>query len=209
MINSAINPVAPEPGATPCWSTIGRLAAGLHPGSRGAEVTQLQSLLGVAPDGICGAATEHALKISFVTAIHADARASQATTRVPAALTTAQAILESSYGRSVPTDINSGVYSYNLFGIKSRPQQRYVTIWTHEVVNGVSERKECHFAAYDSFQQSLDAHATFLTANPRYHTLFDSSDPLVWAERLHQLGYATDPDYGSKLIAVMHQWNLT
>ncbi|NHZ94161.1 glucosaminidase domain-containing protein [Massilia sp. CCM 8734] len=209
MINNANTPVAPDPGATPCWSTIGRLAAGLQPGSRGAKVTQLQSLLGVAPDGVCGPATEHALKISFVTATYADARASQATTRVPAALTTAQAILETSYGRSVPTDINSGIYSYNLFGIKSHPQQRYVTIWTHEVVKGVSERKECNFAAYDSFQQSLDAHATFLTANPRYHTLFNSSDPHVWAEGLHQLGYATDPEYGPKLIAIMRQWNLT
>jgi hypothetical protein len=209
MNDNAVTPPAPDAGTAPCWSAIGRLAADLKPGSCGVKVAQLQSLLGVAPDGVCGPGTEHALKNSFVAAIYADARASQASTRIPAALTTAQAILETSYGRSVPTDINSGVYSYNLFGIKSHPQQRFVMIWTHEIVKGVSERKECNFAAYDSFQESLNAHATFLTANPRYRALFNSSDPLVWAGELHRMGYATDPDYGPKLIAVMHQWKLT
>lgn len=191
-----------------CWSSIGRLAAPLQSGSKGSQVTKLQTLLGVTPDGVFGPATEHALKTSFVAATLATAIASEASTMLPAALTTAQAILETGYGRRVPTDINSGIYSYNLFGIKSRPRQPFVTIHTHEVTNGISEQVQCKFAAYDNFEQSHDAHAAFFSVNPRYHTLFNSSDPLYWANELHHMGYATDPDYGEKLHALMRQWNL-
>lgn len=208
MKDPANKPVAPGAGAQPCWSRIGQLAAGIEPGSRGAHVVALQSLLGLKADGIYGPATERALKASFVAAIFEEAQASQAGTHVPAALTTAQAILESSYGRKVPTDMHHGTYSYNLFGIKETRPSLAVMCLTHEVVNGVSEPRTCQFAAYTSFKESLDAHASFLIENHRYRGLFGSQDPKVWAEELHRLGYATDPDYGPKLIALMEEWKL-
>ncbi|EKM5753210.1 glucosaminidase domain-containing protein, partial [Cronobacter sakazakii] len=48
------------------------------------------------------------------------------TARRPARITTAQAILEAGYGKSVPTDINSKKYSYNIFGIKAHGNPDYV-----------------------------------------------------------------------------------
>jgi len=194
--------------AADSWSQIGRLSAGLKIGSRGARVSELQTLLGVQASGVFGPKTEQALRSSFVSVTYAAAQASEATTGIPAAITTAQAILESNYGMSIPTDVSSGQYSYNIFGVKAGAQQDFVTSWTHEVVNGASERVLGNFASYDSFQGSLDAHSTFLTSNRRYRSLFDSSDPTTWANGLQAKGYATDPHYAAKLISVMKQWNL-
>lgn len=57
-----------------------------------------------------------------------------------AAITTAQAILETSYGKSVPVDIYNGSYSNNLFGIKAHGNQNFVSAYTHEYINGVKKK---------------------------------------------------------------------
>lgn len=62
--------------------------------------------------------------------------ADEARTGVPAAVTTAQAALESDYGRGVPIDLVDGRYSYNLFGIKGEGPAGSVSVWTHEEING-------------------------------------------------------------------------
>jgi flagellum-specific peptidoglycan hydrolase FlgJ len=198
----------PPEAATGGWSQIGRLSAGLKVGSNGTQVAELQRLLGIEADGTYGPRTEQALKASFVAATYTSAQASESSTGIPAAITTAQAILESNYGKSIPTDVNNGTYSYNIFGIKAGSGQDFVTSWTHEVTNGISQRVLGNFAAYDSFEESLDAHSTFLTTNRRYQSLFDSRDPTVWANGLQAKGYATDPQYATKLISVMNKWNL-
>jgi flagellum-specific peptidoglycan hydrolase FlgJ len=202
-------PSTTQPKAAPgSWSQIGRLSAGLKIGTRGAQVAELQTLLGLEADGVYGPKTEQALKASFVAATYASAKASEAVTRIPAAITAAQAILESNYGKSIPTDVNTGKYSYNIFGVKAGPGQDYVTSWTHEVIHGQSQSVLANFAAYDSFEESLDAHSAFLIKNRRYQSLFDSNDPVAWAHGLQEKGYATDPLYAAKLINIINQWNL-
>jgi len=54
----------------------------------------------------------------FVRFVFEEAKKNEAISHVPAAITTAQAILETGYGRSVPVDIYNGEYSNNLFGLK-------------------------------------------------------------------------------------------
>lgn len=68
----------------------------------------------------------------FVTFVYESAKESQAISRVPAEITAAQAILETGYGKSVPIDVNTGIYSYNLFGIKAHGHPEFVEIYTHE-----------------------------------------------------------------------------
>ena len=127
---------------------------------------------------------------------------------VPAAVTTAQAILESGYGKQIPTDLDTGKYSYNLFGIKAHGSSQYVTIWTHEVVNGHRVRIRDRFMSYESFRESIQDRTDFFRRNRRYAELFTSSDPEWWAIKLQEKGYATDTEYANKLIAIMHSWSL-
>lgn len=94
-------------------------------------------------------------------------------------------------------------YSFNLFGIKSKPGQEYVEVWTTEHINGVDVKIIDKFAAYYSFQESIADRTRFLTENQRYASLFESDDPEVWAEGLQEKGYATNPHYASQLISIM------
>ncbi|MFZ5640855.1 MAG: glucosaminidase domain-containing protein [Bacillota bacterium] len=147
-------------------------------------------------------------KKEFVEAVFKAAPNDEQKTGVPAAITTAQAILESNYGKSVPTDVNSGKYSYNLFGIKGKGPAGSVSSWTHEVVNGKRIKVLADFRAYNNFEESIQGHSEFLQKNKRYKSLFNSSDPVEWAKGLQNAGYATDPNYADKLIKIMEDWNL-
>ncbi|UXB11600.1 hypothetical protein GP476_09125 [Aeromonas dhakensis] len=139
----------------------------------------------------------------FVTFVYESAKESQAISRVPAEITAAQAILETGYGKSVPIDVNTGIYSYNLFGIKAHGHPEFVEIYTHEYEGGVKVKILDKFRAYDSFEDSLSGRADFFVKNKRYHSLFESSDPVLWAQGLQDKGYATDPKYAYKLISIM------
>lgn len=57
-------------------------------------------------------------KTEFVRQVFEEAKKEELTSKIPAAITTAQAILETGFGKSVPTDLYTKKYSYNLFGIK-------------------------------------------------------------------------------------------
>jgi flagellum-specific peptidoglycan hydrolase FlgJ len=139
----------------------------------------------------------------FVTFVYESAKESQAVSRVPAEITAAQAILETGYGKSVPIDVNTGIYSYNLFGIKAHGHPEFVEIYTHEYEGGVKVKILDKFRAYDSFEDSISGRADFFVKNKRYHSLFESSDPVLWAQGLQDKGYATDPKYAYKLISIM------
>ena len=147
-------------------------------------------------------------KATFVKEVHEAAKIEEQKTGVPAAVTTAQAILETGYGKSVPTDVNSGKYSHNLFGIKAHGNPNYVEVWTHENLNGKRVKILDKFASYDSFEDSIAGRTEFLTKNKRYHDLFKSTDPKEWAQGLQDKGYATDPDYAKKLISIMNSQGL-
>ncbi len=139
----------------------------------------------------------------FVQFVWEEAKKNEAISHVPAAITTAQAILETGYGRSVPTDLYTNEYSYNLFGIKAHGNPNFVQVWTHEVQNGVRIRIIDKFQKYTSYEDSIAGRAAFFTNNRRYHFLFDYDDPCDWATGLQQAGYATDPTYADKLISIM------
>ncbi len=147
-------------------------------------------------------------KSEFISLVYAEAKKEQEISRVPAGITTAQAILETGYGKSVPTDIDTGKYSYNLFGIKAHGNDSYVTVWTHEEINGKSVRIKDRFMVYESFEDSIKGRVSFFVKNKRYNSLFESSDSEVWAKGLQDKGYATDSKYAEKLISIMNQWGL-
>lgn len=133
----------------------------------------------------------------FIAAIAPAAQACAKRTGVPASVTVAQAALESSWGRRAP--------GMNLFGIKADASWRgpVTTQPTHEVVDGETITITARFRAYSDWQGSIDDHAAFLTGNPRYRPAFAFKDGPSFARAIAKAGYATDPLYADKLIAIM------
>ncbi len=78
-----------------------------------------------------------------------------------AALQTAQSILETGWGQSVPVDKYSGKLSYNLFGIKGEGPKGSVIYNTWEVYNGKTYYVDAKFRAYNSVEESWADHKNF------------------------------------------------
>jgi LysM repeat protein len=118
---------------------------------------------------------------------------------VPASITLAQGILESSYGES---DLCKN--SNNHFGIKCK------TEWTGEKVYHDDDTKQECFRSYPSAAESYKDHSNFLRTRTWYDFLFklDPTDYVSWAKGLKKAGYATEKDYPQKLIKVINDYNL-
>ena len=132
-------------------------------------------------------------------------QASQAS-GVPAQLIMAQAALESGWGRR-EIRAEDGRNSYNLFGIKADRSWKgpVVETTTTEYVNGAAQKTRATFRAYGSYEESFSDYAKFLVSNPRYNNVRATQDPAEAAHGLQRAGYATDPQYGGKLIRIMKQ----
>ena len=150
-------------------------------------------------------------KADFVMAVYFYAMLDEVTSKVPAALTTAQAILESGYGKYVATDRITGKYSYNLFGIKGTGPAGSVNSWTREenAKTGIWEPVIARFKAFDSFADSIKGHSQLFYDNiKRYGSAFKASNPAEFARIIAKAGYATDSQYANKLIHLMDYWGL-
>ncbi|MBK5205781.1 MAG: flagellar assembly peptidoglycan hydrolase FlgJ [Polaromonas sp.] len=125
---------------------------------------------------------------------------------VPAQLIMAQAALESGWGRR-EIRAEDGKNSYNLFGIKADKSWKgpVVEANTTEYVNGVAQKTRATFRAYGSYEEAFSDYARFLVTNPRYANVLATQDPAEAAHGLQRAGYATDPQYGGKLIRIMKQ----
>ncbi|MTW11443.1 mannosyl-glycoprotein endo-beta-N-acetylglucosamidase [Pseudoduganella eburnea] len=121
---------------------------------------------------------------------------------IPASFTLAQAALESSWGARAP--------GFNLFGVKPGPAWKGATVLvdTHEFVSGVRTPVKCAFRAYGNWSACIEDHADFFRQNPRYKKCFLEGTGEGWAHAVAAAGYATDPAYADKLIAIMRGRNL-
>ncbi len=116
----------------------------------------------------------------------------------------AHAALETGWGRSVPNGA-SGTSSFNLFGIKATGKWQGATIGisTLEYDAGLATRRIERFRAYDSPADCFRDYASLLGGLDRYAAARDcGGDVGAFAQALQDGGYATDPDYATKLKAV-------
>jgi flagellar protein FlgJ len=116
----------------------------------------------------------------------------------------AQAALETNWGTHVPRD-PSGRSSNNLFGMKTGGQWNgaAVTAGTQEYENGSAVSTTGQFRAYDSRAQSFQDYVALLRSNPRYTAALNTgSNTHAFATALQRGGYATDPDYASKITTI-------
>ena len=116
----------------------------------------------------------------------------------------AQAALETQWGKHLPTHSN-GDTSNNLFGMKagSSWDGDKVSVKTLEFEGGVPVQKRAQFRSYDNPGQSFDDYAQLLANNPRYAKALNHGEDVVgFAKGLVNGGYATDPSYAQKIIAI-------
>jgi hypothetical protein len=67
---------------------------------------------------------------------------------------------------------------------------------------------KCAFRAYGSWLHCMKDHADFFLANSRYRKCFLEKTGEGWARAVAAAGYATDPGYADKLIAILRGRNL-
>jgi peptidoglycan hydrolase FlgJ len=191
-----------RPGASPSLEPKEEPAAASH--ARTADLSFYESATARAT--LSRSVLPQAHVEQFVTRmLPAAQRASQAS-GMPAQLIMAQAALESGWGkREIRSD--DGKTSYNLFGIKADKSWKgpVVEATTTEYVNGVAHKTQATFRAYSSYEESFSDYARFLTSNPRYANVLATQDPAEAAHGLQRAGYATDPEYGGKLVRLMKQ----
>jgi flagellar protein FlgJ len=119
----------------------------------------------------------------------------------------AQAALETGWGKSVMR-AQDGSSSHNLFGIKagSSWQGDSARAITSEFRNGEMVRETAEFRSYGSYKDSFHDLVTLLQTNNRYQDVVKSADnPEQFVRELQKAGYATDPDYASKISQIARQ----
>lgn len=75
---------------------------------------------------------------------------------------------------------------------------------TTEYVNGQPHKVMAKFRAYRSYDEAFADYANLISSNPRYASVVASAnDAASFATNLQRAGYATDPQYASKLMKIM------
>jgi flagellar protein FlgJ len=137
------------------------------------------------------------------------ARASRRSYRVPVSVTIAQAINESGWGRSALTTDGNAYFGIKCFGTPGPIAAGCRPYDTHECDDDDCFATTGTFRVYRRAAHSFRDHGRFLTVNPRYDRAFRyTNNPNRFAREIHKAGYATDPRYSDKLIALMREYNL-
>lgn len=138
----------------------------------------------------------------FVAKIWDHAQAAARELGVDAKALVAQAALETGWGRRMIS--SSAGNANNLFGIKATGWSgKSATVATTEYYNGVKTTEQAAFRAYDSPAESFADYVRMIKNNPRYQQALQSGgDVRKFASALQQAGYATDPNYASKISAI-------
>lgn len=116
-----------------------------------------------------------------------------------------QSALETGWGQKV-LQCADGSSSFNFFNIKAGDDWHgdVVKVPTIEYQNGVAVREWASFRAYSSPEESFADYARLIAENPRYqHALECADNPRAYMNALAKAGYATDPSYAQKVLAVL------
>ena len=145
-------------------------------------------------------------RAQFIQKIAPMAQVDAKTSKVLASLTIAQAILESNNGNSLLT-----LQGNALFGIKATSTWRG-KVWTGKTIEYYDGKTATTivdgFRVYESWEESIKDHSNLLTKVSRYKAVVGEKDYKKACYAIHQAGYATDPSYADKLIALIEKHKL-
>jgi flagellar protein FlgJ len=133
--------------------------------------------------------------------------AAERSTGVPAGFIVGQAALETGWGRQEIRHAD-GRSAHNLFGIKAGAGWRGGTVdaTTTEYVDGRAVKTVERFRAYASHEEAFADWAKLMASNPRYAGVLQAGGSIeAFSRNLQKAGYATDPDYASKLTRTITQ----
>ena len=143
----------------------------------------------------------------FLGSIIPAANLNQEVHNIPAIVTVLQAILESGWGDSALAK-----QAHNLFGIKANKGWKGATLELpgFEIVNGKRVNAKMLWRKYRTKGDSITDHAKFLVNNKRYKAAFNHTvdDWVTFLAEIHVAGYATDPEYVTKLVKLEKSYNL-
>lgn len=140
-------------------------------------------------------------RMAFIARIAPDAVRDWQQNRIAASLTIAQAALESNFGASGLT-----VRANNLFGIKGTGPAGSEKMLTNEYRGGSFVRIYAFFRKYHTWAESIADHSRLLLTK-RYQAVPGKKGKEA-ARAVAAAGYATDPGYAAKLIAMMDKYDL-
>ncbi len=185
-------------------SGLGARGAGQNavPGTSSASAASLSSFL---PES--RVPSPASTKLDFVQRMRPYAEAAARELGVDPDALLAQAALETGWGKSIPCNAD-GECSFNLFGIKtgSKWTGASVNVRTLEFEEGIPMRKVDRFRAYESPAESFRDYARLIGGSARYEKAVGTgSNVAAFASALQQGGYATDPNYARKLVAVANE----
>ncbi len=194
---------------------------GLPGGLSDAIQRQLQRQMGM-PDKAVEAKSVQALPVlpalavkniaphvqSFIQKHDAAARAAEVQTGIPASFMLAQAAHESGWGKR---EINTkdGGTSFNVFGIKAGANWtgKVAEVQTTEFIDGKAQKVTAKFRAYGSYEEAYKDYAKLIGTNDRYRNVVaqaQTGGAEGFARGLQKAGYATDPEYATKLARVIN-----
>jgi flagellar protein FlgJ len=137
------------------------------------------------------------------------AKAAEQQTGIPASFMLAQAAHESGWGRR-EIKLKDGSPSHNVFGIKATSawQGPVAEVTTTEFIDGKARKVVAKFRAYASYEEAFKDYARLLGSNARYSEVVakarNGGNAASFAQGLQKAGYATDPEYASKLARVIN-----
>lgn len=140
---------------------------------------------------------------NFINKVKGGATALWSVYKVLPSVAIAQAALESAWGTSgLATKYN------NLFGIKGSYGGNAANMATWEVYGGVRYDIKANFRSYPNWETSIKDYGVFLNVNSRYKNALGLTDYKKQIKAIHDAGYATDPQYQSKIISIIEANNL-
>ncbi|MED4844066.1 phage tail spike protein [Bacillus atrophaeus] len=148
-------------------------------------------------------------KEDFIKQIAANAQRVYKNHQILASLIIAQGCLESAWGTS-----ELATKGHNLFGMKGEYKGQYVTMMTWEVINGENVQVPAKFRKYPSWKESIDDLANLYLNGVswdknHYRAVVGETDYQKATAALVKAGYATDPNYATKLNSLIFTYKLT
>lgn len=136
------------------------------------------------------------------------AKAAQAATGIPASFMIAQAAHESGWGKREILH-RDGSSSFNVFGIKAGASWtgKVAEVQTTEYVDGKPMKVTAKFRAYGSYEEAFEDYARLIGTNDRYRDVVakaNTGSAEGFAKGLQKAGYATDPEYATKLARTIN-----
>lgn len=123
-----------------------------------------------------------------------------------ASVVIAMACLESGYGTSTMM-----MRANAIFGIKAGGswKGKVYNAKTNEVFNNKPVTITACFRAYDNLTESIEDYFNLITKSSRYSNAVHSNNWTECIYAIHSGGYATDPNYPTKIGMLINTYNLT